>query len=294
MYVNPQDLRQYAAQGSTDAMAATYLSVRTALERGGVTGPDIEIFLQGSYANHTNTRGDSDVDIVVMLTSTFMPDTTRLTPTEVRRHEERRIPGTVMPLTFRERVQKALVAYYGDRVEPKNKCLRVSKTAGYVDADVVPALQHQLFTNYPEYGTPTAIEGISITPLSGPRIVNYPKEHKRRGEAKNTGCYGAYKPTVRQIKRLRRRAVELELLSADVAPGYLLECMASNVPDHLLRLSEVDRVSAALDWLNSHSVDQLREQIWSGDRIHHLFVDDPGRHRADIAKTVLSVLVGML
>ena len=31
----------------------------------------VEIFVQGSYANNTNVRTNSDVDVCVMLTSTF-------------------------------------------------------------------------------------------------------------------------------------------------------------------------------------------------------------------------------
>lgn len=31
----------------------------------------IEVFVQGSYANNTNVRTNSDVDVCVMLTSTF-------------------------------------------------------------------------------------------------------------------------------------------------------------------------------------------------------------------------------
>ncbi len=32
---------------------------------------DIEIFVQGSYANNTNVRIDSDVDVCIMLKDTF-------------------------------------------------------------------------------------------------------------------------------------------------------------------------------------------------------------------------------
>src|ERR1035438_5732216 len=34
----------------------------------------IEVFVQGSYANRTNVRQDSDVDICVLCKDTFFPD----------------------------------------------------------------------------------------------------------------------------------------------------------------------------------------------------------------------------
>ena len=35
---------------------------------------DIDIFIQGSYANNTNVRSESDVDVCVMLRDTFHTD----------------------------------------------------------------------------------------------------------------------------------------------------------------------------------------------------------------------------
>ena len=35
---------------------------------------NIEVFVQGSYANRTNVRQDSDVDICVLCNDTFFPD----------------------------------------------------------------------------------------------------------------------------------------------------------------------------------------------------------------------------
>ena len=40
---------------------------------GGLSGYDIKLFLQGSYANNTNVRGHSDVDIAVVQEDIFRP-----------------------------------------------------------------------------------------------------------------------------------------------------------------------------------------------------------------------------
>lgn len=296
MAVSAADLRGFTTQGAQDAAKATYAAVKVALEESrALRSVEWEVFLQGSYANHTNTRGDSDVDIVVMLTSTFMPDIRRLSPAQVAYYNDRRVPGTTSQTEFRELVEAALIAYFGrGRVSPKNRCLRVAKRDGYVDADVVPCMQHRLYTGYPPTSGPSWIEGISIRPLVGPTIVNYPKEHRRNGETKNQACCGYYKPTVRQIKRVRRRAVDEGLLTKTAAPGYLLECLVSNVSNGYLGSDEVQRVRDAIGWLVRHSAEDLRRDMWSADRIHHLFVDDPGKHDAVAARRVLQTLSTML
>ena len=57
--------------------AVTYTSIKAALDAH--TWPDgmkYEPYLQGSYANFTNIRGNSDVDIVVELISVAYSDLT--------------------------------------------------------------------------------------------------------------------------------------------------------------------------------------------------------------------------
>lgn len=286
----------WAQQGSVDASRRTYASVREALSRSSeLQRIDYEVFLQGSYANNTNTRGDSDVDVVVMMTSTFMPETTRLTALERSYYARDRIPGTTSAPELRDMVGRALRSYYGaGRVESKNKCIKVAKREGYVDADVVPALQHRLLTSYNSIAASNWIEGISITPLQGDRIVNYPKEHIKNGQAKNATAGGYYKQAVRQVKRLRRKAVDFGLLSRTDAPGYLLECLVSNVPDHLFVADTSQRLRNIVAYLTFFKPESLLEMMWSGDRIHKLFDDDPGEHNQCTAARVLDVLWKLL
>jgi len=286
----------WAQQGSVDASKRTYASVKAALDASDeLDGISYEVFLQGSYANDTNTRGDSDVDVVVMMISTFMPETTRLNAAEKTWHAQTRIPGTTSVAELRQKVERALRAYYGSsRVQSKNKCFRVAKGPNTVDADVVPALQHRLFTRYTPAGSAEWIEGISIQPLRGERIVNYPKVHRKNGQAKNAATNGNYKPAVRQVKRLRRKAVDQGLLGPKDAPGYLLECMVSNVPDQYFVADPSDRIRKIVTYLSVLTPDVLRSMMWSGDRIHKLFVDDPGQHNEYTAARVLDVLWKLL
>ncbi|WP_018297640.1 nucleotidyltransferase domain-containing protein [Corynebacterium lubricantis] len=286
----------WTAQGSVEASKRTYASICEAISRSTelqVVNP--EVFLQGSYANNTNTRGDSDVDVVVMMTSTFMPETSRLSGSEKGNFELNRVPGTTSASDFRRMVERALHEYYGSaRLQNKNKCITVAKSDGYVAADVVPAMQHRLFTRYSPTGHSNWVEGISITPLQGNRIVNYPKEHISQGQAKNKAANGNYKATVRQVKRLRRKAVSLGLLNPGDAPGYLLECLVSNLPDQLFVNDPSERLTKVMARLSVLSPDTLRSVMWSGDRIHKLFVDDPGQHNEYTTARVINILWDLL
>jgi len=294
MTVSSTDLRSWTTPGAQDAAARTYNSVKSHLESSPrLAGLNFEVFLQGSYANATNTRGDSDVDIVAMLTSSYTPETTLLTPTEQRRYQAQRIPATTTVDDFRHAVNLALADKYA-RVEPKKKCLKIPRQGNLLDTDVVPCLQLRRYFEFPEVGRPRWIEGISIKPLTGPRIVNYPKEHRKNGQHLNQETGERYKPTVRQVKRLRRAAVDQGLVTRDQAPGYLLECMVFNVPDYMFYGDEAARVGDVLRWLDDCTAEQLAANIWSCDKVHKLFVDDPGDHNQYTAKRTLASLIGML
>lgn len=286
------DVRSWTQPGAQDAAQRTYASVKAALAASPlVQSYDPEIFLQGSYANHTNTRGDSDVDIVVMMRSTYMPDVSLLTAADLQTYQLGRVAGSATVGNLRQAVTDALVRYYGSsRVHSRNKCLRVDKSDGYVDADVVPAMQQRVFTSYPVYGDPSYVEGISIQPLQGERIVNFPKQHIANGSAKNKRSDERYKPAVRQLKRLRRAAVDAGLVGKSEAPGYLLECLTYNVPDDLFAADEWLRLLQVLAFLKERSPEELAKTIKSGDGINLLFQTDPGNHNQYTAHRILQTL----
>lgn len=70
---------------------------------------EIEVFSQGSYANNTNVRQNSDVDICVMLTSTFHSEY----PDGYTRENYVFSPWTIEFYEYRNLVKKALVDKFG-------------------------------------------------------------------------------------------------------------------------------------------------------------------------------------
>jgi predicted nucleotidyltransferase len=283
MASTPAEHAAWTAAGADTAAQNTYASVKRALA-DLAQARSLEIFLQGSYANSTNIRADSDVDIVVMTRSTYRGSMERLAAPTKATYDL--LPTATYTATqLREDVTRALIAYYGaDRVRPKNKCITVLKRDGYVDADVVPCLQYRWY----RYSDSLAdwIEGIAIEPVNGGWIINFPKEHIRNGQQKNALCTQRYKSTVRQMKNLRNRAVAEGRLADGTAPGYLLECMTYNAPNNIFVSNDSQRLRDVAGWLKVTN----KQDFWSCDGIHRLFKTDPGRFNLATAQQITDAL----
>lgn len=288
MPVSTTDAQNWASPGAKDSMAKTYAAVKVALENNeNIKRHNIDIFLQGSYANATNIRGDADVDVVVMLRSSWIADTSRLPLLQKLAYDNDHSSATYGAKELRADALAALVGRFGsDKVNAKNKCIRVDKSDGYVDADVVPAIQHRIYTSYDSTTKGQYIEGVKIFTQKGPVIINYPKVHIANGEAKNIATSSNYKPAVRQLKQLKRRAVQSGRVDPSHAPGYLLECMTYNAPNEVFSDDHHTRLTALLGWLLSVDFSKFT----SVDGIHDLFVTDPGNFSAVTAKTVTRAL----
>lgn len=284
MSVNRTEAENWSSPGAKDSMAKTYAAIQAALNKNeNIKSRNVETFLQGSYANATNIRGDADVDVVVMLKSSWIADTSRLSPVQKLAYDNDHSTSPYGAKQLRADAHAALVSYFGsERIEPKNKCIKVKKSEGYVDADVVPAIQHRIYTSYDSISRGRYIEGVKIYTQNGPVIVNFPKEHIANGEAKNTNTNDNYKPGVRQLKQLKRRAVNSGRIDSKLAPGYLIECLAYNAPTHIFVDDHHTRLSSLLRWLLTADF----TNFMSGDGIHKLFSTDPGNFSSNVAKQV--------
>ena len=87
-------------------------AVRKAIDAGAkLSAKPIEVFTQGSYANRTNVRQDSDVDVCVLYTGAFFPD---YSLSEGLTNEALGYgSGTYLYPEFKNDVEAALVSYFG-------------------------------------------------------------------------------------------------------------------------------------------------------------------------------------
>jgi hypothetical protein len=211
------------------------------------------VYLQGSYANATNIRADSDVDIVVELTSIFRSDVSALTRLEKARYAAAYPDATRTLDDFRRDVLLALRDYYGsDAVSEGNKCLKVAGSGRRLPADVLVAQTYRVWHYFTESGERNYVEGVIFGTRDGRDVINFPKQHRSNGEKKQADTGDRYKPLVRTVKNARRVLVDDGVLTRDDAPSYFVECLLYNVTNGEFT-GELDQTYVnALIWLGEH------------------------------------------
>lgn len=182
-----------------------------------------EIFLQGSYANNTNVKQNSDVDICVMYKNVFnykMPQGYTL--------DGSYSDSTLDYYTLRNLIKNALIKKFGsDRVIDKNKAIRILSNTYTTDADVVVAFQYRNYENSTTYQ-----EGIYYKACNdGSPIINYPKIHIKNGNSKNIATNHMYKKMVRIFKKIMYDMQDNNIYASKDVKGFVLECMIYNIPN---------------------------------------------------------------
>lgn len=191
---------------------------------------DYETFLQGSYANYTIIRGDSDVDIVTCLNDVYYSDTHELEEPEKERYESATSDGRFSWEEFRSDVLDELEDAYGtSAITEGDKAIKIETSSLPLSADIVPATQHRHYTSF-GYGSGNYIEGIAFWPQNGfHKITNYPKQHIENGSTKQGNTNDRYKETIRIFKSARNAADDQGYIDKEIAPSYFIECLLYNV-----------------------------------------------------------------
>lgn len=191
---------------------------------------DIRVYTKGSYANNTNVRADSDVDVVVENTACIYYDhgagVTPPTPGSVAPYS-----GSWTPATWRAEVAAALRSTFGTTVDTSGKvAIYVPPLTGSrPSADVVPSFTFHRYWNTEH--TRKSV-GCCVFNTVGTKIVNWPQQQLDNGITKNKATGQRYKYFVRALKN-----AENVLSKADVIqplPSYFMECLVYNVPDEYL------------------------------------------------------------
>ena len=183
----------------------------------------------------------------------------------------------------------ALVRYYGAAlITEKDKCNQ-GREAAWVRGRRLWCLHSNIGTSNhptPPISVGTGLRASSSTRGQAEPSSTNPKEHIRNGQAKNKACGGRYKPTVRQVKRLRNRAVDEGRISKSESPGYLLECLTYNVPGSEFVPDDAKRMMRVVLYLKLAD----KTQFMSCDGIHTLFGTDPGGFSVAQAQRVIDAL----
>lgn len=182
-----------------------------------------KIYAKGSYANNTNVRTDSDVDIAVECGNVRYFE--EASPGNSQKGSPYR--GEWTPAKLRAELILALRAKFGTDVDTSGStAIQVHSSSARVEADVVPCFEYRY------YFSPTNFrEGAKVFKTDGTSIVNYSALQLENGRSKNKRTNQAFKKSVRILKRL-----ENEMVNAGhhkEVPSYFLECLGYNCPDSL-------------------------------------------------------------
>lgn len=236
MPINNDQLQTWANAPTSTKAQYTHQQIRKALSQADALKiRKYEVYLQGSYANNTNILIDSDIDVVIQISSTFSPNTSKLSQFQRDIFNLTYPNATYHWADFRQDVLNALVSYFGKtRIQEGNKSIKFIGDAYSLNADVIPCLEHRDYNSFDLSNQLSYIQGIKFwTIRENKAIINYPKVHGRNGEDKNAShrTDTMYKNIVRVIKNIRRRLVENENFNPKSAPSYYVECAIYNVPD---------------------------------------------------------------
>lgn len=291
MPIPESQLEIWSHQGAVTTAKSTNDSIKFALDSHNHWPDNIkyDLYLQGSYKNNTNIRGDMDVDLILQLNTSFCSNLNE---------EQEKSLGIVNAsyfLTgFRKDVLSTLQKHYGSsHLAIGNKTIKLKEDGNRLPADILVCLQYR---NYYKLDYNTYVEGIIFwTRNESRKIINYPKFHYNNGVLKNKRCNNLYKPAVRIFKNVRTYLSNKNIIDKKLASSYFLECLLYNVPDDKFDNSYQITFLGVINWIiDSLLNNQYENYLCQNERLP-LFGDAPeqwSKHDALNFLTKLSELWG--
>jgi len=277
MGIPENQLETWSNRGAVTTSASTYETIKSALDDGqsAFSSKDYQIFLQGSYGNHTNIWRESDVDVVIRLDSVFLRDLSKLSPQEVRDYNAVMTTASYDFDQFKSDVRAGLVRNFGSDVIGGTKAINIKPSGNRRSADVIAALQFRRYMKFHTGSEDEYVKGICFFKQDGTRVVNYPRQHSANVTEKNQSTNQRFKAMVRIFKNMRTKLVADGLLSDGVAPSYYIEGLLFNIPDdNFMKPTLSAATVACLNWL--HGADsQARGQFVCANWQYWLFSGPP-------------------
>ena len=195
----------------------------------------IKLFVQGSYANNTNVRTGSDVDVAVIQEEVFHPEyrDNPLLPQSGSDYGFTNAP--VAAKSFKDEVQEALEDKFNSNVERKNKSIKIHGNSYRKDADTFPCCRYRDYRQDFKCDKSNYVGGVVIYPDNGGMIINYPEQHIANGQKKNVETNHHYKKMVRIMKKMRYlmegSGNSIYRYAAEDVSSFMLESLLWNVEE---------------------------------------------------------------
>ena len=290
MAIPENQLKIWAQPGTVQGAKNTHAAIRNAL--AGHQWPEdvrYRTYLQGSYRNNTHLRRQSDVDVVVELTSLPIRDGSLL-PAAQQRLLKGAFPEPEYGWRrFRRDVLRAVTDRFGaSRVREGRKTIKLVMESPEIPVDVVVAVRYLTYAEYSGQRSYKHREGMGLyLPTENRWTVSYPHVHRRNGVVKEKATHWRFRPCIRMFKNARAQLVEEGRLGPNTARSYQIECLLYNVPNRLLAGSYQSVYSAVLYWLRRNDLSRFNCQ----NQLVPLFGDGPDSWNEKDAGTLLDALV---
>jgi hypothetical protein len=250
------------------------------IEDSNLSEKGFEVFGQGSYANNTNVRLNSDIDINIRYTDGFYFD---LPDGSTREDFSLNSPSEYSLKEFKDNVYSALISKFGDdSIIRKDKCITVVGNSYRVETDVVPTWNYRRYSSNHKY-----VLGAKLMVDSGGSIVNYPKQHIENGKGKNEDTSRRFKRLARIYRNLRYKMLEDGVAVNTSITSFLLECLVWNVPNRIFNNAETwqERMKESIIHLYAYTSEKDRSKEW-GEVSELLYLFHSGRKwtREDVVK----------
>lgn len=232
-WTGPSSDTEQDKQDRTDRMISDAVNAHPAFE-----GCSLSVYAKGSYANQTNVRADSDVDIVVQCHACQYWDEAE---PGARKDPAGAYQGIWTPTKLRTELVAALQAKFPGRVDAAGStAIVVRSSSARVDADVVPSFNYRYF-----FASGSYRDGTKVFKNGAGSVVNWPAQHLAMGQSKDARTNGRFKQAVRILKRVENLMVQAGVHRE--VPSYFMECLVYNVPDSiLLRSTWIDTMKGVL------------------------------------------------
>jgi hypothetical protein len=216
----------------------------------------IKIFGQGSYANDTNVRLNSDIDINVCYQDGFYFDL----PTGRNRDDFGIEPIVYTFSDYKNDVYNALTNNFGmASVKRNDKCITILANTYRVQTDVVPTWRHRRYSEDKSY-----IEGVYFITDAGVIKKSFPEQHIINAREKNRRTSKRFKRITRIFRKLRYKMIEEGQPVNSNITSFLIECLLWNVPDHIFNstLNWTERVKQCIIFLYENTLTDEKCSAW--------------------------------
>jgi hypothetical protein len=229
-----------------------------------------ETFGQGSYANNTNVRLNSDIDINVRYSDGFYYDL----PKDKTKEDFGITPATYSYAEYKDDVENALVNKFGrSEVIRNDKCITVKENSYRVETDVVPTWDYRRYSENGKY-----VLGTKFKTDKGIWIGNFPKQHIANGISKNNNTSRRFKRLTRLHRKLRYKMIDDGENVSDNITSFLLECLVWNVPNRIMNDYDTwtERLKQSIIYIHDKTKEETTCKEW-GEVSELLYLFHSGR-----------------